>query len=109
MMVAHPDTIGLMPVSLTSRDRSRLKARAHALEPVVHIGQRGLTDEVVATIELALSAHELIKVRAATADREGRAGLLETICARTEATPVQSVGKVMVLWRPKPEDPSGTS
>lgn len=68
----------------------------------MHVGQGGVTDAVVAEIERALAVHELIKVRAGAADREARAALLETICARTDATAVQSVGKVMVLWRPKP-------
>src|SRR5438105_3366975 len=49
---------------LTSAERKSLKARAHKLEPVVQIGAKGLTDDVVAEIERALNAHELIKVRA---------------------------------------------
>jgi RNA-binding protein len=93
-----------MPVSLTPRARAALKARAHALEPVVHIGQHGLTDAVVAEIDRALTAHELIKVRAGAADREGRAELIDQISARTDAAPVHSVGKVLVLWRPRPMD-----
>jgi RNA-binding protein len=93
-----------MPVSLTPRERAALKARAHALEPVVHIGQHGLTAAVVAEIDRALTAHELIKVRAGAADREGRAELLEAISARTDAASVHSVGRVIVLWRPRPLD-----
>ena len=93
-----------MPVSLTPRERAALKARAHSLEPVVKIGQHGLTDSVVAEIDRALTAHELIKVRAGAADREDRAALVGEISARTDAAPVQSVGKVIVLWRPRPID-----
>ena len=93
-----------MPVSLTPRERARLKARAHALEPVVHIGQAGLTDALVAEVDRALTAHELIKVRIGAADRHDRATLAEAICARTDAAEVQQVGKVLVLWRPRPED-----
>lgn len=92
-----------MPVTLTSRERSHLKARAHALEPVVNVGHAGVTDAVLAEVERALTAHELIKVRAASQDREGRAEILETLVARTNAASVQTVGKVMVLWRPNPE------
>ena len=93
-----------MPVSLTPRERVSLKGRAHALEPVVHIGQAGLTDAVVKETERALSAHELIKVKIGLADRDERAKVGEALCARTDATAVQSVGKVMVLWRPREED-----
>jgi putative YhbY family RNA-binding protein len=92
-----------VPVSLTPKERSHLKARAHALEPVVKIGDRGATDAVLAEIDRALTAHELIKVRAAGADREARAALVATIGTRTDAASVQSVGKVMVFWRPRPE------
>ena len=93
-----------MPVSLTSRERSHLKARAHALEPVVQIGHAGLTDRVVAEIDRALTAHELIKVRVDASDRVARAELCDAICARTDAAEVLRVGKVLGLWRPRPDD-----
>jgi len=97
-----------MPTALTARERAHLKARAHALEPVVQVGQAGLSETVVAELERALTAHELIKVRIGGADRDARALLSEAICARTGAAPVQSVGKVLVLWRPRPDDDSAT-
>jgi RNA-binding protein len=92
-----------MPVSLTPRERARLKARAHTLEPVVHAGQSGLTDALVAEVDRALTAHELIKVKVGAADRDDRAALADALCARTDAAEVQQVGKVLVLWRPKAE------
>jgi RNA-binding protein len=91
-----------MPVTLTARERAHLKSRAHALEPVVHIGHGGLTAAVIAEIDRALTAHELVKVRAGAHDRESRDEIAETICARTGAANVQQVGKVLVLWRPRP-------
>jgi RNA-binding protein len=90
-----------MPTSLTARERRALKARAHALEPVVLVGQDGLTDAVLQEIDRALTAHELIKVRAGGDDRESRSALLDAICERTTAAAVQHVGKVLVLWRPR--------
>lgn len=90
-----------MPLSLTNRERSALKARAHALEPVVQVGQAGLTDSVVAEVDRALAAHELIKVRISVANRVERADLCEAICARTGAVEVLRVGKVLGLWRPR--------
>ena len=93
-----------MPVSLTPRERVSLKGRAHALEPLVHVGQAGLTDAVVRETERALAAHELIKVKIGALDRVARAQLGETLCERTDAVLVQSVGKVFVLWRPRTED-----
>jgi RNA-binding protein len=91
---------------LTARERKHLKARAHALEPVVHIGHAGLTDSLLGEIDRALTAHELIKVRAGAQDRDERAELYDELCARTGASPVQQVGKVLVLWRKRPDDDS---
>lgn len=88
---------------LTSAERKALKARAHKLEPVVTIGGKGLTDAVIAEIDFALKAHELLKVRAGGMDRHERAAAFESICARTGAEPVQHVGKVFVIYRRKPE------
>ena len=92
-----------MPISLTARERAHLKARAHALEPRVQIGHGGLTDKVVAEIDRALTAHELIKVKI-LADRDSRDEIAEAMSARADAAIVQQVGKVVVLWRPNPEE-----
>jgi RNA-binding protein len=92
-----------VPVSLTPRERAHLKARAHALEPRVQVGNAGLTDAVVKEIDRALAAHELIKVKI-LADRDARDEIAEAICEKTDAAIVQQVGKVVVLWRPRPED-----
>src|SRR4051812_15972712 len=94
--------ISVVP-SLTPRERAALKGRAHALEPIVQVGQAGLTDAVVAETDRALAAHELIKVRVGGADREERAALVDALAARTDAAVVQSVGKIVVLWRPRAE------
>jgi RNA-binding protein len=84
-------------------ERKALKARAHALDPVVHLGDKGLTDAVLAEIGRALDAHELIKVRAGGMDRVEREAALSEICARLNAQAVQHIGKVLVLFRARPE------
>jgi RNA-binding protein len=89
---------------MTPADRKAFKARAHKLEPVVIVGAKGLTDEVIAEIDRALTAHELIKVRAPVADRDERETLLEKIVEKTAAETVQYVGKVFVLYRKKPDE-----
>jgi RNA-binding protein len=90
--------------SLTARERAHLKARAHALEPVVHIGGSGATDTVMAEIDRALSAHELIKVRIGSDDRDERVTIGEQIRERTGAAAVHRVGKILILWRPRPAE-----
>lgn len=94
-----------MPVSLTPRERAKLKARAHALAPVVQIGHAGLTETVVKEVDRALAAHELIKVRILGDDRDARVEMGDALCERTDAALVQRVGKILALFRPKPEEP----
>jgi len=94
------------PPSLSARERAALKARAHALDPVVRLGHAGLTDAVLVEIERALTAHELIKLKTGEDDRDARVALGDEISARTGAAVVQRVGKILVLWRPRPDDAS---
>ena len=98
-----------MAVSLTPRERAHLKGRAHALEPIVQIGQGGLSDAVLGELERALTAHELIKVRINGTDRDARQETADAICTRTGASAVQQVGKILVLWRPRPEEQDAAS
>ena len=91
-----------MPTPLTARERAHLKARAHALEPVAMVGHGGVTAEIAAEVDRTLTAHELIKVRIGSADRGERRTLGDTLAATTGAAVVQRVGKVLVLWRPRP-------
>lgn len=93
-----------MGVALTPRERSHLKARAHALEPRVQVGHAGMTDAVAAEVDRALTAHELIKVKILGDDRHARAELADALAERSHAALVQSVGKVIVLWRPRDEE-----
>ena len=90
--------------TLSSSRRSELRAEAHKLSPIVLIGDKGLTDEVVAEIDRSLKAHELIKVRASAAPREQRDIWLETICERLQAHPVQQIGKIFVIYREEPKE-----
>ena len=79
-----------------------LRARAHKLEPIVIIGAKGVTDEVMAEIDRALKAHELIKVRAGL-ERDERDEALRQILERTGAQRVQQIGKIFVLYRKNDE------
>jgi RNA-binding protein len=93
-----------MSLTLTARDRVQLKARAHHLKPIVRVGQAGLSDAFIAEVERALADHELIKVRLDSDDRQARDAAADEICARTSSASVQRVGKVLVIWRPKPDE-----
>lgn len=85
--------------SLTPTQRQFLKALAHPRQPVVMIGNQGLTDAVIKEIERALGAHELIKIKAASDALETRRAWMESICAATKAQAVQQIGKILVIYR----------
>ena len=86
-------------MELSPRMRRSLRARAHALKPVVLVGEAGISEALVAEAERALEDHELIKVRLPAVDREARSSLAETLCRALAATEVQAIGRVRVLYR----------
>lgn len=88
---------------LTNKQKQFLKGLAHPLKPVVLLGSNGLTEGVVAEIELALAHHELIKVKIPGDDREMRRAVEQAIARETQATVVQTIGKTLVLYRPATE------
>ena len=90
--------------ALTPPQRRALRARAHHLQPVVSIGQHGLTPGVLREIDLNLKAHELIKIRVFNEDRVARESMLGRICAELDAAAVQHLGKLLIVWRPAPEE-----
>jgi RNA-binding protein len=90
-------------LTLTVSERLALKGRAHALNPLVMIGNAGLTEPVLKEISLTLKTHELIKIRVMNDDRALRATMLETICTQLDAAPVQHIGKILVIYKPNPE------
>ncbi len=91
-------------IELTPKQRQQLKGAAHRLDPVVLLGAGGLTDAVVREIDRALTAHELIKVRVPGDDRVEREDIFRTVAERLGAARVQSIGKLLVLFRPKPDE-----
>lgn len=88
-------------LTLTPRDRRTHRAAAHHLQPVVMVGDDGLSEGVLKEADLALRAHALVKVRVASEDRAARAAMLEQLCDTLNAAPVQHIGKLLILWRPK--------
>ena len=88
-------------LSITPQQRKSLKADAHALSPVVMIGENGLTAAVIKEANLAIAHHGLIKIRVFGDDREQRIAIYEELCDKLDAAPVQHIGKLLVLWKPK--------
>jgi RNA-binding protein len=95
--------IGPMPsLQLTIAERKAHRADAHHLDPVVMIGNDGLTPAVVKETDAALNAHGLIKVRVLGDDRAQRDAMYLQLADQLGAAPIQHIGKLLVLWRPKP-------
>lgn len=91
---------------LDKEERLALRAQAHALNPVVLMGSAGLTEPVYAEIDRALNAHGLIKVRIPSDDRDERESIWAAVADRLAAARVQAIGKLVVLYRPVPEQPA---
>ncbi|WP_088280365.1 ribosome assembly RNA-binding protein YhbY [Ideonella sp. A 288] len=90
-------------IFLTPAERKQQRGEAHHLDPVVLIGSDGLTPAVVKEVDTALKAHGLIKVRMFSDSRVDREAALAALAEQLDAAPVQHIGKLLVLWRPKPE------
>jgi putative YhbY family RNA-binding protein len=89
-------------IELTPAQRKAHRAEAHHLDPVVMIGGDGLTPAVVQETDAALNAHGLIKLRVLGDDRAARESILQQLADQLNAAPIQHIGKLLVLWRPKP-------
>jgi RNA-binding protein len=87
-------------LTVTASQRRFLRARAHALDPTVMIGNAGLTPALVKEVERSLAKHELIKIRSLIGDRDQRETLLNELAEQLNAAPVQHIGKILVLYRP---------
>ena len=85
----------------TPAQRKSLKADAHGLSPVVMVGGDGLTLAVIKEAKSAIKHHGLIKVRVFGDDRQARVAIYEELCDKLDAAPVQHIGKLLVLWKPK--------
>ena len=89
-------------IELSIAERKVHRAEAHHLDPVVMIGNEGLTPAVQKEIDAALKAHGLIKVRVFGDDREAREAMYLQLANDLGAAPIQHIGKLLVFWRPKP-------
>lgn len=94
-------------MTLNSKQQRELKARSHHLKPVVRLGQKGITENLLLETASALEAHELIKLHIACDDRDERQALCREIASRTGAEVVNMIGKVCVLYRKRAAPEAG--
>ncbi|MET0660181.1 MAG: YhbY family RNA-binding protein [Steroidobacteraceae bacterium] len=90
-------------MSLSEKQRKYLRGLAHGRDPIVMIGQSGLSEAVTRELDTALTVHELVKVRARLGDRDERDSVLDELAAQTSSELVQRIGNVGVFFRQRPE------
>ena len=89
---------------LTARQLRYLRGLTHPLHAVVTVGDKGLTENVMAEIESGLDHHELVKIKL-RADRESRAAWTQEIAAKCNAQKVHTIGQVACFFRRNPKKP----
>ena len=92
-------------MTLSEKQRKYLRGLAHGRDPIVLIGQSGLSPAVTRELDIALGAHELVKVRARVGDREQRDVILDELAKSTSSQLVQRIGNVGVFYRPSKDKP----
>lgn len=90
-------------MELAGYQRRALRAAAHGLQPLVHVGKDGLADNVLESVREALTAHELIKVRFVD-EKERRRELAAELAAAVDAALAGVVGHIAILYRPHPDE-----
>lgn len=89
---------------MTGKERAKYRAAANGLEPVFQIGKGGVTDALLAQVESALTARELIKIKALLETiPESPKEMAQQIAAATKADVIQVIGGCIVLYRENPE------
>ena len=83
--------------------KQSLKAQAHHLKPVILLGNKGLTEAVVAETNIALLSHELIKVKISGAEKEDRLQMANDLCQQLQAELVQMIGNTVIMYRKNEE------
>ncbi|MBU2811897.1 YhbY family RNA-binding protein [Acidithiobacillus thiooxidans] len=87
---------------LDAKQRQNLRGQAHTLKPVVMIGAQGVTDALLAELEIALDAHELIKVRLPQVEHALRDAMITRLVSASHAEIVGRIGRIAILYRPRP-------
>jgi len=94
---------------LSGKERRQLRARGHHLEPTVQVGKEGASEGVAEALATALFDHELVKVRLLESAGDDRHALARRLAAASDAEMVQVLGRTVLLYRPRPEEPEEPS
>jgi RNA-binding protein len=92
-------------MTLTETQKKHLRGLAHKLKPVVMVGQHGLKETIFEEVDIALDAHELIKIKVSVGDRDERDAIIQEICDRSNSILLQRVGNIAIIFRRNPKRP----
>jgi RNA-binding protein len=90
---------------LSGKQRRALRALGHHLKPLVQVGHQGVSEALVAALEQALHDHELVKVRLLETAPGTKATLAAALAVSSEAEVAQVLGRTVLLYRPRPDNP----
>lgn len=88
-----------MRMSLSTKQKTRLRSLCHSLKPVIIVGGAGVSAPLLAELHQALAFHELVKIRLPAGDRVARQRMIEQLCAETGAELIQAIGRMATLYR----------
>ncbi len=88
---------------LTNTQIKFLRGIAHGLNPVVTIGNNGMSESLMKELESSLEHHEILKIKIMVGERSDRKKIIEKIIAETHSQLVQSIGKICVIFRANPQ------
>ncbi|WP_353570157.1 ribosome assembly RNA-binding protein YhbY [Candidatus Albibeggiatoa sp. nov. BB20] len=88
---------------LNSQQIRKLRALAHHLKPVIMVGDKGISENLLKELDRALETHELIKVSIAGADKASRLEMTQALCEASKAETVQIIGRISILYRKNKE------
>jgi len=100
----HDALLHSPPMTLSEPQKKHLRGLGHALKPVVMVGDSGLSDAVIAELNVCLDHHELVKVRVKVGDRQDRDDIIAKLCTDSSATLVQRTGNMALLYRENSEN-----
>lgn len=89
---------------LSNKQKQALKAQAHSLKPVIMIGDKGITEGLIAETDSSLEHHELLKVKIAHNEKALRQELINELCQKTDAILINMMGKIATIYRQRPQD-----
>jgi RNA-binding protein len=85
--------------------RRALRAAGHRLAPVLQVGKEGVSDAVLAALDVQLAAHELVKVKVGGESPEDRFLAAERLGEGTRSAVAQVLGRTVLVYRRHPERP----